>query len=205
MKKFLLLCIVFAIPAGISRCVEAAAPCNMTDANFKLGYPIINGDGTCAIYYCSQNHLWNAYYLCGNWASGEVNANTINKIRDLAQGPQAARDAAWDAVAAIVPAAGSADERLGQAASAAALAAYPLDAPIDGLVTQHTEVYKQRLALNTYSLVAYGSVALGLPCDATHHVDDPIVGRVYTIDNTKVKRLVANDPLPAVLYARCQP
>ena len=201
MKKFLLLCLVFALPAGISRCVEAAAPCNVTDAGFKMGPPIRTSEGVCAVWFCSVNHGWGTYALCTEY-SGLTGA-VLAHISSMTKASQAQRDAEWDSLLATPPAAGSPEDRL---LALALSTPTPQDTPLDGWVTQTTIVYKQQMAVGSYTMVAVGTIALGRPCDSTVVLVDASGQRYYAVarsDVTMTKLRNLTPPFPVVAYGRC--
>jgi hypothetical protein len=181
----------------------AVTPCNVTDAGFKMGPTIRTTDGGCLVWFCSNNHSWDTYWLCS--AYGGITGAVIDHLNGLTQASQAQRDSEWAALVATQPAAGSAEDRL---VKAAALTPTPTDIPLDGWVTQDTKLYKRQDALNGYTLAQVGTVGLGLVCDAKTYLSDANGVRYYavnrddpTIKYTKVGLYIM--PKPIAAYARC--
>ncbi len=196
MFKSLLLCLLGVV--AWSNCAAAGAPCTPLDANFKAGQIVRNDDGSCLVWFCSANHLWNTWTLCSAYSG--ITGAMVDHLRATFQYSQAQRDAEWAAVMANPPAAGSAEDKL----VALALTQHPpLDPPIDGWVVQNVKAYKQRIIKNGYQLVQYGTVPLGTPCDAAVKLNDATLGFVNAVDVAAVTRTVKLDPLPAALYAKC--
>lgn len=189
MRHLLVLLLLICSPA------LASAPCIDTDPNYHDGPTIKTSDGACQVWFCSYNHKWEPYALCGTWA--EITGATIQHILGLKQGLQSQRDKEWDALIAAPPAAGSPDDRLLKAAMAVQ---HPTDIPADGLVVQNQNAY--RITSPTNAAPAFqlaGSVPLGTQCDTTQKL-----GKYYRVDRTKVV-IPKGALLAPAYYANCDP
>lgn len=85
----------------------------------------------------------------------------------------------------------------------------PTDAPPSGWVTQATAAYKRSEGIGTYSLVAVGTVPLGVACNAKNYLINASGARYHALVNRSsvVMKRTNNytPPLPTTVYASCVP
>jgi len=193
LKHFLMIAALVVLPTGLSKCLYAAAPCNVTDAAFKMGPIIHTDDGACVVWFCSNNHAWDKYFLCSEYSG--ITGLAINHIRAMTQATQVQRDSEWDALLANPPAIGSPEDRL---LTEAAKTPAPTDIPLDGLVVQNQNAYRLTSPTNVTPVFQLaGSVQLGTACDTAQKF-----GKYYRVDRTKV--VIPKGALQApAYYALC--
>ena len=193
LKRFLMLATLLVLPTGVTKCLYAATPCNVTDAAFKMGQVVRTSEGACLVWFCSNNHGWDKYWLCNTYSG--ITGAVVDHLNALTQASQAQRDSEWAALLATPPAAGTPDDRLTQAA---ALVPVPTDIPLDGLVVQNQNAYRLTSPTNAAPVFQLaGSVPLGTVCDTAQKF-----GKYYRVDRTKV--VIPKGALQApAYYASC--
>lgn len=202
----IVLLILCALPAGITRCAYGATPpCYPPEPEATKPFVVENDAGCAAVWYCDVGHKWEQWHFRGAMSECKYFVSIYN-YTGLMSLSHAAKDALWNANVSSDPTVNA------DVLPALSNSPIPLYAPPSGFVTQDTKVYKaQQVTGGGFQMVQVGTVAPNKVCSATVTITaptatDPVLRTYYGLSRTDVVMTPVKKwtpPFPNTAYGKC--